>query len=190
MKKHQPVVPLLLALVLMASCSPSMKVHSDYDKTANFTQYKTFSMYKTESMTDAISQLNAQRINDAIRAEMIKKGFQETDANPDLFVNAVAILKDRTSVTASTDFYGYGGAYRPYYWGAGSGYSSTTNYNVDHYKDGSLIIDIVEASSKKLLWQGIGNREIDGPVKDADKRIPKGVNTIMATFPPGAGKKT
>jgi hypothetical protein len=187
--KHFRQLSTVLLLLVFASCGPSLKVSSDYDKTANFGQYKTFSMYK-EAKMDAISELNARRITDAIRAEMVKKGFQETDANPDLLVNPVAILKDRTSVTSNTDFYGYGGAYRPYYWGAGAGFSSNTSYNVQHYKDGSLIIDVIEASSKKLLWQGVGNRELDGPVKDADVRIPKGITAIMASFPPGAGKKT
>ena len=40
--------------------------------------------------------------------------------------------------------------YRPYYWGGGMGGSSTTNYNVQHYKDGSLIIDVIDANSKSL----------------------------------------
>ena len=99
-------------------------------------------------------------------------------------MNVVAVLKDRVSVTANTNYYAYGGVYRPYYWGTGGAVSGTTNYDVQHYKDGSLIIDVIDGHTKTLVWQGIGNREIDAPLKDPETRVPKGVKSIMATFPP------
>jgi len=102
----------------------------------------------------------------------------------ELLVNTIAILKDRQSVSSNTDFYGYGGAYRPYAWGGGMGtVSASTTYNVENYKDGSLIIDVVEAATKKLIWQGTGNSEIDKPLKDPDKQIPAAITKIMASFP-------
>jgi hypothetical protein len=169
---------------LLFSCGPSVKVTSDHDSSVNLHQYHTFSMYKLESKTDAVSQLNANRITAAVKREMLKKGFTESATNPDLLINTIAILKDRQSVSSNTDFYGYGGAYRPYAWGAGAGgVSASTTYSVENYKDGSLIIDIVEAASKKLIWQGTGNSEIDKPLKDPDKQIPAAVAKIMASFP-------
>jgi Domain of unknown function (DUF4136) len=188
MKHHQPLALLFIALISFG-CEPSLKVSSDFDKSADFTRYKTFSLYKAENINEQISQLNQDRIKNAIRSEMVKKGFQETNSSPDLLVNPVAIFKDKVAVSSTTNYYGYGGVYRPYYYsGFGGGYG-TTSYNVDHYKDGSLIIDIVDAATEKLLWQGIGNREIDGPVKDPDTRIPQAIASIMADFPPGMGKK-
>jgi len=175
-------------LLAISSCAPALKVTTDYDKQVNFGQYKTFSIYQDIKVSDAISQLNHDRVINAIKNEMVKKGLQENTSSPDVLVNAVAIFKDRTSVTATTDYYGYGGFYRPYYWGGGSS-SSTTNYNTRHYKDGSLIIDVVDANSKKLVWQGVGNKEIDKPAKDPDTAIPKAIASIMEDFPPGAPKK-
>jgi hypothetical protein len=69
------------------------------------------------------------------------------------------------------------------------GATSNTTYDVQHYKDGSLIIDVVDANSKKLLWQGIGNSEIDKPLKDPETTIPAAIGKIMASFPPSAAKK-
>jgi len=40
------------------------------------------------------------------------------------------------------------------------------------------------------VWQGTGNKEIDGPVKDPDTTIPKAVASIMESFPPGKTKKS
>ena len=183
-------LPCLLVLVVIGtlSCEPSLKVSQDYDKAVNFGQYKTFSLYHDINIHDAVSQLNQDRIINAIKSEMTKKGYQENTTSPDLLVNAVAILQDRTDVTANTNNYGYGGYYRPYYWGGSMG-SSTTTYNTRHYKDGSLIIDLVDANTKKLVWQGTGNKEIDKPSKNPDETIPKAIASIMEGFPPGAAKK-
>lgn len=189
MKKDLLTAGCIAIMIICCSCESSMKVSSDYDRAVDFKKYKTFSVYQNESIHDAISQLNQQRILAAVRNEMITKGFQESADNPDLLVNVVAVLKDRVAVTANTNYYGYGGVYRPYYWGTGGMVSGTTNYDVQHYKDGSLIIDIIDAQTKNLVWQGIGNREIDAPLKDPETRVPKGINSIMAAFPPGAAKK-
>jgi len=190
MKKYLQIPTLLLIAAYLISCGPSLKVTDDYDKSVNFDQYKTFSLFNSDSIHDAISQLNQQRIINAVKNEMTKKGFQENTTNPDVLVNITAILQNRVAVSSTTDYYGYGGTYRPYYWGGGMGGSSTTNYNVQHYKDGSLIIDVIDANSKKLIWQGTGNKEIDKPAKDPDTAIPKAVASIMESFPPGKAKKS
>ena len=135
-----------MLLGLVYSCSPSVKVTTDYDHSANFGEYKTFAFYDLKAQEGQINQLNVDRITKAIRSELINKGFTETTTNPDLKVNAITILKNKTSVSANTDFYGYGGMYRPYgYWGGGGAMmgNANTTFNSYDYVDGSLIIDIV-----------------------------------------------
>lgn len=173
----------------IVACSPSLKVTTDHDKNANFQQYKTFDLYKVENEKQSVSVLNLERIKNAVRSEIAKKGFQEVTQSPDLLVNIITILKNKRSVTSNTDYYGYGGFYRPYYWGGGLGVSSYTTYDVQNYKDGSIIIDIIDAKTNKLVWEGIGNREIDKPMDNADVEIPKDVASILAKFPPGATAK-
>jgi len=175
---------------VMTSCGPTIKVTSDYDKSANFSQYKTFALVKPDPTKQSISQLNQNRIDNAIIAEMVKKGFkQATDDAADLMVNSVTILKDKQSVTSNTNYYGYGGYYRPYGWGGGMGASGYTTYNVQEYKDGSVIIEVVDAKTKTLVWEGIGNKEIDKPIKDPDTKIPLAIQKIMESFPPGMAAK-
>lgn len=183
------IIPILF-LGLIYSCSPTVKVSTDYDHTANFSEFKTFAVYDLKAQQGQVNQLNADRVTNAIRAEMIAKGFTES-ANPDLKVNAVSILKNKTSVSADTNFYGYGGMYRPYgYWGGGAmmGGANTT-FNTYDYVDGSLVIDIVSAKSQKLVWQGIGNAEIDSKPDNPEEFINNSIKKILAGFPPGAEKK-
>ncbi|HRI21320.1 MAG TPA: DUF4136 domain-containing protein [Panacibacter sp.] len=178
----------LLLVFFAASCGTSVKVTSDYDKAASFTAYKSFSVYNLKT-TGSVSQINADRIANAIKADMIKKGFVENNSNPDLMINAVTVLKDKQQVTSTTNYYGYGGLYRPYgYWGGGiaSGYTSVNTYD---YKNGTLQVDIVDAKTQKMVWQGTGDADIDKTPKDPDAFITGAVTKIMADFPPGNVKK-
>ena len=119
---------------------------------------------------------------------MVKKGFTETSNNPDLMLNAVTILKDKQSVTATTNYYGYGGLYRPYGYYGGMGMASNTTVKTYNYKDGSLVIDIVDNATQKMIWQGTGNKDIDKKPKDTEAAIAEAVSKIMASFPPGLKK--
>lgn len=187
MKKTAPVLLLSFIITCMLSCSSSLKVTTDYDKNVNFTQYKSFGI-DTFKMYENVSQLNQGRIINAVKADLIKKGFTES-SSPDMLVHISVILQNKKSVSSNTDYYGYGGFYRPYMWGGGGlGATGYTTYNVQNYKDGSLIIDIVDANTKKLFWEGIGNQEIDKPLKDPDTEIPVAISSILAGFPPGMKK--
>ena len=172
--------------MLILSCSSTLNVSTDFDRRVDFSKYKSFTFYQLTDKGPGLSQLNQNRIVNAIKGELIKAGFIENSANPDLLINATAIVKERKEISATTNYYGYGGYYRPYYWGPS--YMGPTTYNVNEYKDGSLIIDVVDASTRKLLWQGTGNKEIDVPLKNPDKEIPAAVTKIMSGFPPQASR--
>ena len=171
-------------IVALHGCAPGIAVSTDYDRAADFSVYRTFTLADMNAK-GGVSELNAKRIGRSIREVMIEKGFVETDAAADLLVNAVTIVKHKREITANTN-YGYGGGYRPYgYWGGGT----VTTFDTYEYKDGSLIIDIVNNKAQKLLWQGIGNAEIDKLPDNPDQFMLKAVKKIMAGFPPTALNK-
>jgi Domain of unknown function (DUF4136) len=173
---------ILSSLVLFTSCGPTLTVTNDYDHTANFSQYKTFRIVKLEQQYQALSQLNQNRIIAAVQAQMVAKGFTPSD-NADLLVNITSILKNQKELVANS--YGYGGGYRPYAWGGGN---MSTTVNVQNYTAGSLIIEVAASATNKLLWEGIGNQDIDAPSNNPDKTVPVIVQKIMASFPPGMAK--
>ena len=174
---------ILSALILFTACGPTLTVTNDYDHTANFSQYHTFRIVKLEQQYQALSQFNQTRVIDAVRAQMIAKGFTEAE-NADLLVNITSILKNQKEIVANS--YGYGGGYRPYMWGGGN---MSTTVNVQNYVAGSLIIEVASAATQKLLWEGVGNQDIDSPSSNPEKTIPPIVQKIMASFPPGAATK-
>lgn len=173
----------LSSLVLFTSCGPTLTVTNDYDHTANFSQFHTFKIIKLEQQYQALSQFNQTRVIEAVNAQMIAKGFTPSET-PDVLVNITSIMKNEKEIVANS--YGYGGGYRPYAWGGGN---MSTTVNVQNYTAGSLIIEVADASTKKLVWEGIGNQDIEAPSSDPTKAINAAVQKIMASFPPGATAK-
>lgn len=183
--KKVTIKSLLLALpvVFMVSCKPTLKVSSDYDRSANFSAYKTFSLYYLITNKN-VSELNEDRIWNSIRAEMLRKGYVENNTNPDLVVNALSVIKNKKYVTASTSVYGVGGTYRPYaYWGRYGTVSGSTNFQTDSYKDGSLMIEVVDHKTKRLVWEGTGSAEFEKQPKNPDEAVKNVVTKIMTSFP-------
>jgi hypothetical protein len=181
---------LALPVTLMVSCKPTLKVSADYDRSANFSAYKTFSLYYLVTNRH-VTELNEDRIWNSIRTEMLKKGYKENDRNPDIVVNAVSVVNNKKYVSANSHLYGYGGAYRPYgYWNGGlvTGSRSTT-VQAASYKEGSLLIEVVDSKTNKLVWQGTGNAEFEKQPKNPDAAISGAVNKILASFPQGIPAK-
>jgi hypothetical protein len=96
----------------------------------------------------------------------------------------VAFDKQKDISTFSS---GYGGGYGPYGWGYGGGFNSTTtNTQVRDIVVGTLVIDMADAKNKKVIWRGMGVKEINTTAKPEkrDKSIKSAVDKIFKNYPP------
>jgi hypothetical protein len=167
-------------LFLMAgtiSCS-SIKVVSDYDREADFTKYKTYSMGEN-NLTEAIGQLNSDRVMKALIAELEKKGFTKSDS-PDMIVDVFVKTQKKVQATAyNTGGYGYGR------YGYGGGFS-TTHVNYDEYTDGTMFINFIDKATEKIVWQGTGSKTLDenAGASKRESAITYSIGQIMTQYPP------
>jgi hypothetical protein len=165
-------------LFIAASCS-SVRVSSDFDKTAGFASYKTYA-FTPEAQSIPLDDINRNRILSAIETELAAKGFTKSD-KPDVLIDVNIKAEKQMSATA-TNTGGYGYGYR-YGWGGGF---STTTIDYDTYVDGTLFIDMIDVSKKQLVWQGRGTKTID-PDANQQKReqnINYAVKQIFMKYPP------
>ena len=175
---------LLLSIMFAVSCS-TVKVSSDYDKSAGFAAYKTFA-FTEEAMNLQLDDLNKNRILNAVTTELTAKGFTKSDSNPDVLIDIKIKGEQKQTATANTSGgyggYGYGAGYR-YGWGGGF---STTTINYDTYVDGTLFVDMIDASKKQLVWQGRGTKTIDPDAgqKKREDNINYAIKQIFMTYPP------
>ena len=172
-------------MMLFSGCS-SLKVTADYDKSIEFSQYKTFEFYGWAKESDKLlNGLDKIRIEDAFAAEFAKRGLKLVEEDGDLVVTLFIVIEDKTETTASTThvsryyggYYGYGPR-----WGWGPGYSSTT-VNKYSYKVGTLVCDVYDKEGERLIWEGIASKTIDENPNTREKNIPKVVAYLMKKYP-------
>jgi hypothetical protein len=167
--------PIFLLLVA-ASCA-SIRVSSDFDKAANFASYKTYA-FTPEALNLNIEELNRKRLITAVENELSLKGFTKAE-KPDVLIDLkITGEKKQTATATTTGGYGYG--YR-YGWGGG-----TTTVNYDSYVEGTVFVNMIDATKNEVVWQGRGVGTID-PEASASKReknINYGVKQIFTEYPP------
>ncbi len=161
---------------LIASCS-SIRVNSDYDKKVDFSAYKTFAFYKTGIDKVEISDLDKKRIMHSIDETMSAKGFTKSET-PGLLVNFFTKEREQVNVNQFNMGWGYGWGWgwNPFIWGG------TTSIN--RYNEGTLFIDIIDASKKELIWQGEGEGVLTKDTNKKDENIREFVTKILEQYPP------
>ncbi|WP_242202588.1 DUF4136 domain-containing protein [Aestuariivivens insulae] len=185
MNKLLKTLPMLALLVVLSSCS-SVRVATDYDKNANFNEYKTFAFFKTGIDKAEISDLDKRRILRAIEAELLAKGFTKSE-KPDLLISL--FTKSQQRVDVYNNAWGYGawgwGGWGP--WGGyGPGWGWGYQPSVSTSTQGTLYIDLIDAKKKELVWQGMGTGYLSRNVDKKEERIKEFVAEIMAKYPPGS----
>lgn len=203
MKSLAKISFLAVIVLLFASCGSSIRITTDYDRSVDFSQFKTFGIYRLPADAQTISPLNVERVYAAVRAAMIEKGFTES-SNPDIWVNSIMLVDTREQHSSTTTGmnmgmgmgmgWGMGGMHRPYMWGnpmmmGGPMMMTTTSHtrhHVDIYKVGSFIIDIIDARTNTLIWHANGDRKLNDSMKrNPDESINKYVRRVLESFPPG-----
>lgn len=169
------ILPVLF-LFILGSCS-SIRVNSDYDKSVDFSQYKTYAFHKRGIERVEISGLDKKRILNAIDVELRKKGMTKSE-NPDLLVNIFTKERERIDVDQYYAGWGYGWGYgwNPYLWGGRTYVSS--------YVEGTLYIDLIDAKKKELVWEGEGVGYLTENREKKESQINEFVAKILAQFPP------
>jgi len=190
MKTVFKILPIVMIAVILSACS-SIKVTTDYDKTVDFTQLKTFEYYGWAAESDKIiNQLEKDRIEAAFGDEFKKRGLEYVESGGDMIVVLFVMTENKTQYNATTTGMGYGG-YGGYYgygpgwgWGPGMGMSmSSTTVSEYNYTVGTLVIDIYHAEGEKLIWESIGTKTVDDNPQTREKNLPKHIAAIMAPYP-------
>jgi uncharacterized protein DUF4136 len=162
-------------VLLFATASFAQQVKTDYDRSANFSQYKTYSWEKVQTQ-DA---LWVDRIKEAVNAALTAKGLTPVESGGDIAIVAIEMTKNQQNLNTFYD--GFGGGWR---WG-GFGEATTT---VDNYKVGTLVIDLFDAHTKTLLWRGSSSDTLSDKSDKNIKNLDKGVQKMFDHFPPGVKK--
>lgn len=185
MRTHNLILGIFGAAILFSGCS-TMKVATDYDKEAKFTEYKTYRVAQNEIQDPntalVFNDLNRDRIERSLETKLETFGLNKAD-QPDVIVSYSMGTEVRKNYSTSATHTDMGGRWRGRYWGGsgmGSTQSTTQEYNT---VDGQLLVSLTDARSNKLIWYGAVSHEITGNGKKAEKRIHDAIEKIFESFP-------
>ena len=162
-------LPGLTLLFTISGCG-SMSIGHEYDPKYDFSKLKTYNLIPDPYKKPEI-ELVMKRLRPIIDKNLQDHNYQKSD-NPDFKIT----LHVRSKETIDVVNWGYG-----YGWRGSYGYG----FDARQYEEGSLLVDIVDAKSNELVWQGLASAELkhtDPELRDRTAR--RAINRLFKHFPP------
>ena len=159
-------------------------VRYDYDQQTDFVEFKTFNWMQVPEKA-GIDSFVVQRVKNAVNTELKAKGLVMISKNPDFLIAEHLGKKDKVQVMDWGYNYGAYGSYRRY-----GGFRGSRSISTSQYEEGILILDFVDAKSRKLIWRGTAKarvQNVDTPEK-SEKIINAAVKKILKKYPPSSAK--
>jgi hypothetical protein len=179
MNMQRPILAFAATSLLFATASFA-QVKTDYDRSADFSQYKTYSWEKVQTQ----NPLWVDRIKTAVNAALAAKGWTVVDSGGDIAIAAMEVTQDHQTLNTFYDDFGGGWGWRGF-GGGGFGDSTTTT---ETYRVGALVVDLFDAKTKRLVWRGSASDTLSDKSGKNIKALDKSVEKLFEHFPPGAKK--
>ena len=166
----------VIVAAFLGGCS-TIQVTTEYDRSARFDGLSSYA-WAPQSETERTDPLLIgtpldSRIRTAVDVELAKRGYRPVaGGTPDFLVAYHAALARKIDLSSMRR-------------GAGRrvGYADPMTRT---YDEGTLLIDVLEPGSQRLLWRGVGRAEvhrISDPAK-REQRLREAVAKILERFPP------
>ncbi|MBQ0770071.1 MAG: DUF4136 domain-containing protein [Bizionia sp.] len=168
-------IKLLVLCLLFTSCG-SIQVTSDYEKTADFSNYKTYNYFS--NIESGLSELDENRVINAINSNLTNKGLLLSES-PDFLIDFKIAQHQETP--RNNVGVGLGGGNG----GLGGGISIGIPMGQNKVNQ-RLLIEFVDDSKMGLFWQGKGESSFN-PKSSPEQReshFRAVVGKVFTLYPP------
>jgi hypothetical protein len=172
-----------VAIAILSATVALAEVKTDYDRSANFSRYKTYSWGRVQTA----NPLWVDRIKAAVSAALAAKGWTEVESGGDVSIMAMEMTKDHQTLNTYYDNFEGGWGWR---WGGGFGDDFGTSTTTEQtYKVGTLVVDLFDTSTKKLIWRGSASDTLSDKSDKNIKKLNADAQKMFDHFPPETGEK-
>jgi len=185
MRARVQQIALGMGLILAAACA-GQQVTTDYSPATSYSQFRTFALVSPPDT--GAQQLLDQRVRNAVEAQLTAKGLTEADRqHADLFVGYGMVDKTHQEMYSYRDGWGWGGGWGWRYYRWGVAWPMTVTRRVETYTDGTVVVNLIDAKTKQVVWEGevddVVNLPVTNPVR-ATQQIDAAVAKLFAKYPP------
>ncbi len=164
---------------ILAGCA-AMTVSSHIERNVNFADYVTYDWGSPDALPVGDPRLDNNEffrdyVMGAIEKELAGKGFRQAfSGEPDLLVHYHANVNQKVDVYEVDRPYGY--CYQD------------CEPRVVEFEQGTLVVDIVDRRTNKVVWRGWAQDTMNGVIDNQDrleKQVSEGVTKMMKLIPQG-----
>ena len=144
-----------ITFIILNACS-TLSVNYDYNQQTDFTKYKKFDWLPFPKDMK-VDELNRARFVTAVEDNLKSKGFNQNTSGADFVIATHFGKQTKVDITnwgysySPSSYYGGYGYRHPANYGYAGSYASTGGVSVYEYEQGTLILDFVDAKTKKLI---------------------------------------
>lgn len=196
---------ILCTLFALGACSSGSDMHidSDYNSATSFASYKTYKWHATNNYNEKtkeylVNDIMDQRIRQIIDEQLSSQGFQKTESGEaDFLVNYSVTTEEKVDINTYNTYSGFAPGWSngdyigsgPYRYGSVmQSYNETvgTNTEISQHQQGTLIIDIVDPATDKLMWRGSAEGKLkEDQTREGREAVAKeAISKILTNFPP------
>jgi hypothetical protein len=163
-----------VSLTLLTAVALAQSVTYEYDRAANFSNYKRYAWTRGTDLPDTLIHA---RVVAAIDAALATKGLLRVEpaAFPDALVAYHASFEKNLEITGST--HGFGPFALGDRWGAAT---------VQPVLVGTLVVDLADARTHATVWRGLASSDIrpDDKPETRDRKLARATQKMFRNYPP------
>ena len=168
-----------IALIALAGCA-TMNTGLYQDHAAAFDTYTTFKWGPPDNLPIGDPRLDnnpffVDYLQGAVEKNLAGKGYVHSADNPDLLLHYHASVNQKLDVYGTDKNYGY--------------CTGDCQPQVVDYDLGTLMLDVVDARTNKVVWRGWAQDAMNGIIDNQDrleKKTDEAVTMMMTMFPTSA----
>jgi PBP1b-binding outer membrane lipoprotein LpoB len=177
MRRFTRLALVALPALALAGCA-TMNVYSHLERGVDFTQYRTYAWGPTDARSTGDPRLDSNpffkdRLEGAVEKQLTTKRFEKsTSTTPDLLIHYHANITQRFEVNTVDRSRGY--------------CSDDCEPTAGEYDDGTLVLDMVDVRTNKVVWRGSARGVVNGLIDNQDlmeQKIDEAVRRMLESLP-------
>lgn len=172
---------LVFVMLLLSGCSDRFVVKVDYDRSMPVATCKTFNWLSSKEIESRnepliINEMNDKRIRTAVQAALVNAGYTYAEEGAEMIMHYHIVIEEKKAINPAS----YGYTYGPYW--------TDRRVDVYYYREGTIIIDVMDAANKQLLWRGWAYSVLGNEGYLTEEDLDKSIAKIFKKFPKQGSK--
>ena len=176
------ILTALVLLALLGGCATGPRVEAVRSPEATFDAYRTFTFHRPlgTDRQEGAGTILSQTLRRATRAELEALGYEYVESDGDLQVNFFVETREVVEGLRRNPSIGIGYGIFHRHYGVWADYGT----DVRQYTEGTLHVDVVDAETNQLVWEGIARgRQSDADLTFDPERVEDAVSRVFERFP-------